>query len=80
MGMEEWSQVELWKQALFNPIIRIRVRPKGSLFQTGGDALCQKKGKKFCVWTPSGTPSITGCSGHLTSCTPKAKPVKHSPA
>ena len=46
MGMEEWSQVELWKQALFNPIIRIRVRPKGSLFQTGGDALCQKKGKK----------------------------------
>ena len=50
MGMEEWSQVELWKQVLFNPIIRIRVRPKGSLFQTGGDALCQKKGKKSCVY------------------------------
>mgnify|MGYP001661822658 CR=1 FL=1 len=33
--MEEWSQVELWKQALFNPIIRIRVRPKGSLFSNG---------------------------------------------
>ena len=30
-----------------------------------------KERKKSCVWTPSGTLSITVCSGHLTNCTPK---------
>ena len=44
--MEEWSQVELWKQALFNPIIRIRVRPKGSLFSNGRWCLMPKERKK----------------------------------
>ena len=40
----------------------------------------KRKEKKSCVWTPSGTPSITVCSRHLTNCMPKAKPEKYSTA